>query len=57
MRLFYDTKSNLCNVFILNCVSVTSISIEHYVVGVTAKWQKTKQAENEKQTFFENFIE
>ena len=41
MRLFYDMKSNhnvfvLCNrnVFILKCVSIANISIEHYIEGV-----------------------
>ena len=34
MRLFYDMKSNLYNVFILKCVSITNISIEHFTEGV-----------------------
>ena len=33
MRLFYDMKSHLCNIFILKCVSITNISIEHYHGG------------------------
>ena len=55
MRLFYDTKSNLYNVFILKCVSVISISIEQYMEGVTGQWQKTKQAEKEKTNIFWKF--
>ena len=31
MRLFYDVKSNLYNVFILKCVSITNVSIAHYM--------------------------
>ena len=46
-------KSNLYNVFILKCVSVINVSIEHYMEGVIRQQQKTKQAENEKQIFFE----
>ena len=34
MRLFYDMKSILYNVFILKCVSVTNMRIEHYMAGV-----------------------
>ena len=34
MRLFHDMKSNLYNVFIMKCVSMTNISIEHYMDGV-----------------------
>ena len=34
MKLFYDMKSNLYNVFILKCVSITNISIENYMNGV-----------------------
>ena len=33
-RLFYDMKSNLCNAFILKCVLITNISIEHYMEGI-----------------------
>ena len=47
MRLFYGTRSNLYNVFVLKCVS-TTISIEHYMEGVII--------ENEEQTFFERFV-
>ena len=31
MRLCYDMKNDLYNVFILKCVSITSISVEHYM--------------------------
>ena len=34
LRLFYDMKKNLHNVFTLKCVSITNISIEHYLEGV-----------------------
>ena len=34
MRLFYDMKSNLYNVFVLKRVSVTNVSTEHYTEGV-----------------------
>ena len=33
MRLFYYMKSNLYSVFILECVPVASINIEHYMKG------------------------
>ena len=33
-EIVYDMKSNLCNVFILKCVSITNISIEDYMEGV-----------------------
>ena len=32
--LFFDMKSNLCNLFILKCVLITNLSIEHYMEGV-----------------------
>ena len=38
-------KSKLYNVFILKCVSITNISIEHYMEGAIRL--KTKQVENE----------
>ena len=31
MRLFHDMINNLRNVFILNCVTITNINIEHYM--------------------------
>ena len=34
MRLFYDMKSNLYNAYILKCVSITNISVEHYMESV-----------------------
>ena len=34
MRLFYDMKSNLYNVFIVKYVSLANISIAHYIKGV-----------------------
>ena len=33
-RLFYDMKKKLCNPFILKCVSITTISTEHYMEGI-----------------------
>ena len=33
MILFYDMKSNMYNVFILKCVSIRNINIEHYIEG------------------------
>ena len=49
MRLFYDMKNN---VFILKCVSITNISIEHTWRVLLDNNKKTKQPENEKQTLF-----
>ena len=34
MRLFYDIKSILHNAFILKCVPVTNMRIEHYMESV-----------------------
>ena len=34
MRLFYEMKSNLYNVFVLKYVLITNISIERYLKGV-----------------------
>ena len=34
MRLFYDMKSNLYNIFIPKCVSSTNLSIEHHMEGL-----------------------
>ena len=34
MRLFYEMKSNLYNVFVLKYVLITNISIERYLEGV-----------------------
>ena len=34
MRPFYDMKSNLYYVFILKCVSIANVCIEHYMEGV-----------------------
>ena len=45
MRLFYDMKNN---VFILKCVSITNISIEHTWRVLLDNNKKTKQPENEK---------
>ena len=55
MRLFYDTKSNLHNVFILKCVSVISISIEQYMEGVSGQWQKNKTSRKGKNKHFWKF--
>ena len=48
-----QTRRAFFNVFILTCVSITNIRIEHYMEGVIRQYQKTKQVENEKQTFLE----
>ena len=37
----------------MKCVSITNIRIEHYMEGVIRQYQRTKQVENEKQTFIE----
>ena len=34
MRLFYDMKSNLYNIFIPKYVSSTNLSIEHHMEGL-----------------------
>ena len=52
MRLFYEMKSNLYNVYIFKCVSITNISTGHGGC-YEAITKKTKQEYNEKQTFFE----
>ena len=54
MRLSYEIKSNLCNAFMLKCVSMTNIIKEHYMEGVINQViTKTIQAEKEKQAFLE----
>ena len=52
MRLFYEMKSNLYNVYIFKCISITNISTGHGGC-YEAITKKTKQEDNEKQTFFE----
>ena len=44
-KVFYDRKSNLYNVFILKCgVSITNISIEHYIEEKTKKISRKLKA-------------
>ena len=33
-QISYDMKSHFYNVFILKCVSITNIGIEHYMEGI-----------------------
>ena len=53
MRLFYEMKSNLYNVYIFKCVSITNISTGQGGCYEAITKKKTKQEDNEKQTFFE----
>ena len=46
MGLFRDMKSNLYNAFILKCVLITNISLEHYMLldnNTKQNKQKTKK--------------
>ena len=54
MRLFHDMKSIM---FILKCVSITNLSLEHYIWKVlldnNKKQNKQKTKKTDKETCFE----
>ena len=42
MRLFYNMKSNMYKIFILKLISITNISIEHYMTVLLDNYNKIK---------------